>query len=198
MAEEDELGSFFAEINEITAQVEESKSENVANISAESDVPPFKKALPSSQPISIVYSKAPELREVAVKASHAVYTYDQPELHQLGENYAEDQPQYSAAAHYSQPPPPPPPAAPFIPRSNKTFVRKAADEVWVDETLQEWPENDFRIFVGDLAKETTTEILTKHFQTYKSFAKAKVIIFFLSNWKIVSITNIFVVFLIHL
>jgi hypothetical protein len=54
------------------------------------------------------------------------------------------------------------------------FVRKAAEDTWVDETLQEWPENDYRIFVGDLAKEITTENLAKTFQHYKSFAKAKV------------------------
>eukprot|EP01034_Spumella_vulgaris_P022100 gene22100-28199_t len=66
-------------------------------------------------------------------------------------------------------------APPQVPRSDKIFVRKAADETWVDESLQEWPENDYRIFVGDLAKEVNTEHLAKHFQQYKSFAKAKVI-----------------------
>lgn len=58
--------------------------------------------------------------------------------------------------------------------NQQVFVRKAADETWVDETLQEWPENDFRIFVGDLAKEISTEMLAKAFQHYSSFAKAKV------------------------
>ena len=43
----------------------------------------------------------------------------------------------------------------------QVFVRKAADETWVDETLQEWPDNDYRIFVGDLAKEISTEMLAK-------------------------------------
>ena len=57
---------------------------------------------------------------------------------------------------------------------NKKFVRKAADEVWIDDTLNEWPANDYRIFVGDLAKEISTEDLSKPFQVYPSFAKAKV------------------------
>jgi hypothetical protein len=35
----------------------------------------------------------------------------------------------------------------------KVHVRKAAGKAWVDPTLSEWPENDFRLFVGDLAKE---------------------------------------------
>jgi len=76
------------------------------------------------------------------------------------------------------PPLPPAPAGvapPQVPRQSKVFVRKAAEETWVDETLQEWPENDFRIFVGDLAKEVTTELLANAFQHYHSFAKAKVI-----------------------
>ena len=61
-----------------------------------------------------------------------------------------------------------------IVKQNKNFVRTAADNVWVDETLKEWPENDFRLFVGDLGNEVTTEMLAKEFQTFKSFNKAKV------------------------
>lgn len=67
-----------------------------------------------------------------------------------------------------------PVAAPQMPKQDKTFVRTGAGEVWVDDTLKDWPENDYRIFVGDLGKETTTEMLAKIFQPYKSFAKAKV------------------------
>ena len=36
------------------------------------------------------------------------------------------------------------------------------------------PANDFRLFVGDLGNEVTTEMLAKEFQKYKTFAKAKV------------------------
>jgi hypothetical protein len=61
-----------------------------------------------------------------------------------------------------------------MPKQDKTFVRTGAGEVWVDDTLKDWPENDYRIFVGDLGKETNTEMLAKIFQPYKSFAKAKV------------------------
>eukprot|EP01035_Chromulina_nebulosa_P024167 gene24167-31413_t len=48
-------------------------------------------------------------------------------------------------------------------------------DVWVDDSLAEWPDNDFRVFVGDLGKEINTDSLTKAFQHYKSFAKAKVV-----------------------
>ena len=54
-------------------------------------------------------------------------------------------------------------------------MRTAAGVTYVDKTLQEWPENDFRLFVGDLGKETTDSMLQKEFTVYKSFAKAKVI-----------------------
>ncbi len=42
---------------------------------------------------------------------------------------------------------------PFIPVQNKKFVRTGAGETWVDPTLNEWPENDYRLFVGDLGNE---------------------------------------------
>jgi hypothetical protein len=58
---------------------------------------------------------------------------------------------------------------------SKKHVRVGAGEKWVDETLNEWPENDFRLFVGDLGNDVTTEMLAKEFQCYTSFAKAKVI-----------------------
>jgi RNA recognition motif-containing protein len=42
--------------------------------------------------------------------------------------------------------------------------------------LNEWPENDYRIFVGDLGNEVTTDNLAREFQCYPSFAKAKVVL----------------------
>lgn len=188
MAEEDELGNFFAEIEEIQS------APAVATENEHSD-PVIGPSIPSknenggqqpfSQPVSIVYSNVPFLREDAVTASHPVYTYDQPEYFQqtadsdYSRYYFDDSASSKLSSMTSsigtnpRPQQPPPPPLPIVPRSDKTFVRKAAEEVWVDESLQEWPENDFRIFVGDLGKEVTTDTLTRHFQQYKSFAKAK-------------------------
>jgi hypothetical protein len=60
--------------------------------------------------------------------------------------------------------------------SEKKFVRIAAGKKWVDPTLSEWPENDFRLFVGDIGNEINDDQLTKHFQDkYPSFAKAKIV-----------------------
>jgi hypothetical protein len=45
--------------------------------------------------------------------------------------------------------------APPLPKQDQKFVRTGAGEVWVDDTLQDWPDGDFRIFVGDLGKVRT-------------------------------------------
>jgi RNA recognition motif-containing protein len=54
-------------------------------------------------------------------------------------------------------------------------ARSAAGTVWVDPTMDEWPSNDFRIFVGDLAVDATEEELTDAFKKYASFNMARVV-----------------------
>ena len=46
--------------------------------------------------------------------------------------------------------------------------------MWEDKSLAEWPEGDFRIFVGNLGNEVTTDMLAEKFCDLKSFAMAKV------------------------
>lgn len=191
MAEEDaDLGDFFAEIEEIQAApaADGAEADLTATTALEDGVASSSSTaeeIPKAtytQPVSIVYSKAPEIREETSHSSHPVYTYNRPDYsvedddpysrYYFSEGKSSKPASSSSRAQTVAPPPPPPPV---IPRSDKTFVRKAADETWVDETLQEWPENDFRIFIGDLGKEVTTEMLTRHFQQYKSFAMAKAV-----------------------
>eukprot|EP00466_Bigelowiella_natans_P011010 jgi/Bigna1/43569/e_gw1.81.22.1 len=57
----------------------------------------------------------------------------------------------------------------------KKNMRTAAGEIWEDKSLSEWPENDFRLFCGDLGNEVNDTVLAKAFAKYSSFAKAKVI-----------------------
>ncbi|EFJ52313.1 hypothetical protein VOLCADRAFT_72703 [Volvox carteri f. nagariensis] len=57
----------------------------------------------------------------------------------------------------------------------KVLLREAGGQKWVDPTLNEWPDNDFRIFVGDIGNEVTDDLLAKSFSKYSSFAKAKVV-----------------------
>lgn len=58
---------------------------------------------------------------------------------------------------------------------NVGIVRQAAGEKWVDPTLIEWPENDYRIFVGNLGPEVNDTMLATAFQHYSSFTMAKVV-----------------------
>ncbi len=55
------------------------------------------------------------------------------------------------------------------------IVRNAGGEIWEDPTLEEWPENDYRIFCGDLGNEVSDEILSTAFKKYSSFNKARVV-----------------------
>nr|XP_043631902.1 RNA-binding protein 42 [Erigeron canadensis] len=57
----------------------------------------------------------------------------------------------------------------------KSVPRKAAGQAWEDPTLAEWPENDFRIFCGDLGNEVNDDVLSKAFSRFPSFNMARVV-----------------------
>jgi hypothetical protein len=61
-------------------------------------------------------------------------------------------------------------------KEKKKFIRAAAGEVWEDKTLGDWPEHDFRLFVGNLGKEVTDKILMRAFDKYPSFAMARIVV----------------------
>ena len=42
-------------------------------------------------------------------------------------------------------------------------LRYCAGDTWVDKSLTEWPDNDFRIFCGDLGNEVSDAMLTSAF-----------------------------------
>lgn len=83
----------------------------------------------------------------------------------------------------SRPPPPsaPPPnpiAKPSMqpPAGGRVgIVRQAAGHRWVDPSLSEWPENDFRVFVGNLGPEVTDTMLVQAFSQYSTVQKARVV-----------------------
>ena len=60
-------------------------------------------------------------------------------------------------------------------KENWRIYRKGAGVIWQDESLNEWPENDYRMFIGDLGNEVNDQVLANAFIKYPSFAKAKVI-----------------------
>ena len=57
----------------------------------------------------------------------------------------------------------------------KKILRCDGRKVWTDQSLAEWPENDYRIHVSNLPADATDKDLTEAFSKYKSFARAKVI-----------------------
>eukprot|EP01080_Neovahlkampfia_damariscottae_P004637 gene4637-8210_t len=60
-------------------------------------------------------------------------------------------------------------------KAKKRTIRKIGDEKWTDESLAEWPENDYRIFVGNLGNDVNETLLSDTFSKYPSFAKAKIV-----------------------
>jgi len=60
-------------------------------------------------------------------------------------------------------------------KKKKKHLRSAAGKIWRDDTLADWPDNDFRIFCGDLGNEVNDNSLSKLFNKYNSFSKARVI-----------------------
>ncbi|KAK5658720.1 hypothetical protein OQA88_1529 [Cercophora sp. LCS_1] len=57
----------------------------------------------------------------------------------------------------------------------KTVYREGGGKKWQDDTLLEWDPSHLRLFVGNLAGETTDESLFKAFSRWKSVQKAKVV-----------------------
>ncbi|KAL1561315.1 RNA-binding protein 42-like [Salvia divinorum] len=57
----------------------------------------------------------------------------------------------------------------------KAIPRKAAGQSWEDPTLAEWPENDYRLFCGDLGNEVNDDVLSKAFARFPSFNMARVV-----------------------
>jgi hypothetical protein len=61
------------------------------------------------------------------------------------------------------------------PKASKVAIRRAGGQTWRDDTLEQWPEGDFRLFVGNIGNEVTDELLSHSFGRYPSLARAKVI-----------------------
>lgn len=58
---------------------------------------------------------------------------------------------------------------------DKKTVRQAGGITWEDQSLADWPDDDFRIFCGDLGNDVNDELLTRTFSKFPSFQRAKVI-----------------------
>lgn len=60
-------------------------------------------------------------------------------------------------------------------KKGKKTVRTAGGQVWEDASLADWPDDDFRIFCGDLGNDVNDELLIRTFNKYPSFQRAKVL-----------------------
>ena len=55
------------------------------------------------------------------------------------------------------------------------ILRKAGNQEWLDNSLADWPENDFRIYCCNLGNEVSDDILSNAFKKFTSFQMCKVI-----------------------
>ncbi|XP_036322602.1 RNA-binding protein 42 [Rhagoletis pomonella] len=60
-------------------------------------------------------------------------------------------------------------------KKDRKTIRVAGGSVWEDASLADWPDDDFRIFCGDLGNDVNDEVLTRTFNKYPSFQRARVI-----------------------
>lgn len=59
--------------------------------------------------------------------------------------------------------------------SHRKIFRKSGEEQWLDPSLEEWNENDYRVFVGNLGKDVDEDDLKKAFSKFSSIQKIKVV-----------------------
>jgi len=57
----------------------------------------------------------------------------------------------------------------------RAIPRKVAGQTGEDSTLSDWPENDHRLFCGNLGNEVNDEVLTKAFINFVTFNMARVV-----------------------
>jgi hypothetical protein len=137
------------------------------------------------------YSSAPQIRNPFVPASDTTTSsgyqgYD-PEYEAQVQQWQSAYMSKDGAVPGSLKPTPgttvPPPAVPTHKEpagqgkeeTPKTVHRSGGGSNWTDSTLLEWDPAHFRIFVGNLAGETTDDSLLKAFSQYPSVQKARVI-----------------------
>ncbi|KMZ01653.1 RNA-binding protein 42 [Drosophila sechellia] len=60
-------------------------------------------------------------------------------------------------------------------KKDRKTVRIAGGTVWEDTSLADWPDDDFRIFCGDLGNDVNDEVLTRTFNKFPSFQRARVV-----------------------
>ena len=191
------MDSFFAEVNAIPITSEPEASSTLTEIisappqpaTSSTSAPAVKQQLPSHfypapppkvAPHHLPTSSAPKVAAhhlpISVAPHHLPITVSAPS----SSSSSQVQPRSGggfatsfSTTYATQQPPPPRPAE--VKLRKEAAVRSGAGDVWIDPTLADWPENDYRIFVGDLSKECRDEQLGSMFTQYPSYAKARVV-----------------------
>ncbi|PIA16973.1 hypothetical protein COEREDRAFT_41722 [Coemansia reversa NRRL 1564] len=60
-------------------------------------------------------------------------------------------------------------------QKKRRVVRMAGGQVWEDSQLDNWPTDDYRLFVGDLGPEVTSEMLEQAFDKFPSLQRTRVV-----------------------
>jgi len=174
---DDDLDAFFEDVQEAEASAVEEKHEDGEPDAAAAPPPAKKQKIePPVRPRGVVVAAASNKATVKPQAvvAEQANSGQQPTI--------------------PPPPPPPPPGAPpavapaavvvgpaapdptaSAKPSGKPHVRTAAGKTWVDNTLADWPDDDFRLFVGNLDPATTDAQLYQHFLPYASLNQVRVI-----------------------
>ena len=199
MADEDDLDAFFDEVSEVEAKaVEETdkvddKEASKKGKSGDDDQPPTKrlKTTAVARPRGVVVAASTsvvmpveerEQKEAQLEASlqNSVNDPHQSSTFANGRGGATNPnssigPAFPGAAAGNPTPNNPHAASEQKKGNSKVAVRTVAGKTWIDKSLEEWPDNDFRIFVGNLSNEVTDQMLFKHFEKYPSLARARVV-----------------------
>jgi hypothetical protein len=192
----DDLDAFFDEVDEVEEEVKKDLKSNTVKkefriyekdrpIGRIKEIPPAKRArtddVPHQNTVTTTPGNITQNRGTIVVSKTAVVASAAPQLSNLKQepiihHIILPKVIESFAQPHLPPQPPLPNASILIESKNKSVKREAAGVSWTDTTLTDFPENDFRLFVGNLAKEISDAKLAEAFSSkYPSFAMAKVI-----------------------
>ena len=184
----DDLDAFFDEVDEVEEQVKNEIDQDSTNVpiidhpkdddKQEEDgvqAPVAKKQRLSSDSgrgTVVVAKKAVVASALPQPSSHQK---KEPVIHHI--TVPEHLTQQQSLIQPPLPTQPPLPAGGIpIEKKSKAIKRSAAGKSWTDETLADFPENDFRLFVGNLPKDVNDAKLAEVFSSkYSSFVMARII-----------------------
>mmetsp|Transcript_4003 Transcript_4003/g.10926 ORF Transcript_4003/g.10926 Transcript_4003/m.10926 type:complete len:305 (-) Transcript_4003:317-1231(-) len=195
---DDDLDAFFDDVEKVADETVTEEGEDAPSKEAEQQQPPTKKQKTENPPpvrprgvvVAAASSSSYNKKETPVQDPDAVgpalpppnhYATGHPSVNPNNNNNdfstAGPQPQYSAGASTTnaQQQQQAGASAAAAPKNHQPHVRTAGGKTWVDTSLDDWPDDDFRIFVGNLCNAVTDVSLYQHFSKYPSLQRAKVV-----------------------